>query len=285
MKIVKIKSGLGNQMFQYAFAKTLQEKTGEKILLDTSNYDIEHLHNGFELNRLFEIDLDFATRKQVEKIATIPNSFIKKVEKKFFTKKTHLIENEQNLDLSVFEKKGDLYFEGYWQNEKYFEPIKSKINSIFDFKLNLNEKTENALKKINQKTASVHIRRGDYLLSMNKDLNICTNKFYQDALNFLQEKTQIEQFFVFSDDVEWCKNNFDFGEKNTFFVDWNKETDSWQDMFLMSKCKFNIIPNSSFSFWAAYLNQNKDKIVIAPKIWKKNAPEKELPKNWVGVSL
>ena len=287
MKIIKIKSGLGNQMFQYAFAKTWQTLTDDKVLLDISHFKLENLHNGFELAEVFNIDLDFAAEDEVKRIATIPDSFINRIRRKYLTKPTHYIENEEVFNKNVFSFKDDHYFEGYWQNEKYFEPIKQNINSIFSFKKPLNEESAGAEKQITSKTASIHIRRGDYLLKMNSFLNVCDLAYYEKALKTLKNKAEIDRIIVFSDDSQWCRENLDFGSIPAIYADWNNGADSWQDMYLMSKCANNIIPNSSFSWWAAYLNPNPGKIVIAPAIWKKTTgnTKKELPENWIKIEL
>ena len=252
MKIIKIKSGLGNQMFQYAFAKTWQALTDDKILLDISHFKLENLHNGFELAELFNIDLDIAAEDEVKKIATIPDSFANRIRRKYLTKPTHYIENEEVFDKNVFSYKDVHYFEGYWQSERYFEPIKQNINRIFSFKKPLNEESSETEKQITSKTASIHIRRGDYLLKMNSFLNVCDLAYYEKALKTLKNKTEMDRIIVFSDDSQWCRENLDFGSIPVIYADWNKGTDSWQDMYLMSKCAYNIIPNSSFS-WNLWL--------------------------------
>ncbi len=287
MKIIKIKSGLGNQMFQYAFAKTWQALSNDKVLLDISHFKLENLHNGFELAELFNIDLPIAAEDEVKRIGTIPDSFVNRIRRKYLTKPTHYIENEELFDKNVFSFKDDHYFEGYWQNEKYFEPIKQNINSIFSFKKPLNAESCEAEKQITSKTASIHIRRGDYLLKMNSFLNVCDLAYYEKALQTLKGKTEIDRIIVFSDDSPWCRDNLNTGNIPVVYADWNTGRDSWQDMYLMSRCMYNIIPNSSFSWWAAYLNPNPGKIVIAPAIWKKTAgnTKKELPANWIKIEL
>lgn len=288
MKIVKIKSGLGNQMFQYAFAKAYQKKSGEKVLLDLSNYKSEHLHNGFELQNLFEIDLEIASRKDCEKLATIPDNFFRRIRRKFFTKKTHLIENEQIFDTRFFNCKNDAYFEGYWQNEDYFFPyLMEEIYSIFAFKPQLDEKNIQLIKSLDANSASMHVRRGDYLLKKNQNLNLCSIEYYKNALQRLFEQKNISNLLVFSDDIAWCKKNFCNLPVPVTFVDWNIGKNSWQDMAIMAKCGNNIIANSSFSWWAAFLNQNSQKIVIAPSKWnsKNEKLEKKLPQNWQALKI
>lgn len=314
MKIIKIKSGLGNQMFQYAFAKAYQANLAkidaclcqdkstcrsdkicaqnnfdaqEQIYLDTSQYEFEHIHNNFELENLFNIDINLACKKDVLRLATVPNTTLARIRRKFFTKKTHYIENENIFDKDVFALKGDYYIEGYWQNPAYFDAIKGSLHEIFAFKKPLNAKTHLACKQCQSGTcASLHVRRGDYLLSKNKNLNVCTSAYYKCALDFLMQKVQIDNLFIFSDDIAWCKNEFANLSVKCIFVDWNNGLDSFQDLYLMSKMHHNIIANSSFSFWGAYLNQNPNKIVIAPKKWTNTSAQTRpaiLPPNWVGL--
>ncbi|NLK45149.1 MAG: alpha-1,2-fucosyltransferase [Treponema sp.] len=287
MKIVKIKSGLGNQMFQYAFAKTLESLTGESVMLDLSQYNIDRLHNGFELSRLFDIDLKEAPKETVELLSTIPNTFIKRIQRKFFTKPTHYIEDETIFNENVFEIQSSCYFEGYWQSEKYFAPIKNKIADIFSFKYPINHSTEQCVSEIDEYTASIHIRRGDYLLGMNKNLNLCTINYYSTAVNLLQSYHTIKKIIVFSDDIPWCKKCLSFKNIELVFADWNNTEDSWQDMYIMSKCKHNIIANSSFSWWGAYLNQNWNKMVIAPEQWNKKQKRnfRIIPTDWTSLPV
>ncbi|MBR6216448.1 MAG: alpha-1,2-fucosyltransferase, partial [Spirochaetaceae bacterium] len=243
MKIVKIKSGLGNQMFQYAFAKALEKLTGESIMLDLSQYKIEHLHNGYELKKLFDVDLPEAPKETVELLSTIPDNLIKRIQRKFFTKPTHYIEDESVFNGNVFEMQSSCYFEGYWQSEKYFEPVKNSIHDIFKFKPPINHSTEQMISQIDGSTASMHVRRGDYLLGKNRSLNVCTMNYYNSAVNLLQSYHSIDKIIVFSDDIPWCKKNLSYKNIELVFADWNTAEDSWQDMYLMSKCNHNIIAN------------------------------------------
>lgn len=287
MKIVKIKSGLGNQMFQYAFAKALEKLTGESIMLDLSQYKIEHLHNGYELKKLFDIDLPEAPKETVELLSTIPDNLIKRIQRKFFTKPTHYIEDESVFNGNVFEMQGSCYFEGYWQSEKYFEPVKNSIHDIFKFKPPINHSTEQMISKIDGSTASMHVRRGDYLLGKNRSLNVCTMNYYNSAVNLLQSYHSIDKFIIFSDDIPWCKKNLSYKNIELVFADWNTAEDSWQDMYIMSKCNHNIIANSSFSWWGAYLNEHWNKMVIAPEQWKRNEKRnlRIIPSDWTSLPL
>ena len=142
-------------------------------------------------------------------------------------------------------------------------------------------------KKIRQhKSVSIHVRRGDYV---NHPLfgGICDKAYYQRAITYIQEKTDCDYYIIFSNDIKWCEENLSalLMGKNVVFVNWNKGKDSYQDMYLMSRCNYNIIANSSFSWWGAWLNNNPEKIVVAPKIWMKVLDNDFdiIPTSWIRI--
>lgn len=275
MKIVKISGGLGNQMFQYAFSLALKASGNRDVQLDLSPYraksdynGIDLVHNGFELKVLFNADFTEASPKDVAQLSYQPTNLINRVLRKYFTKKTHFIDKKSSYQpefLSLNEH--DIYFEGNWQTEKYFLNIEDEIRETFTFKKKLSPESENLVASLGTNSASIHIRRGDYLKT--QTLNVCGKDYYLNAVKMLLEKTNITELLVFSDDMDWCHNELkleDFCTK-VIYVDWNKGADSWQDMAIMSKCRNHIIANSTFSWWGAWLDPNKDKIVICPEIW------------------
>jgi hypothetical protein len=266
MKIVKIFGGLGNQMFQYAFANSLGRHTLDEIFFDLSSYRTNNMHNGFELDRVFNIYLNIVDDNRVYKYATLPDTFYKRIRRKYFTKKTHYIERKFAHQADVFRKPDVIYYEGYWQSEKYFLDIDKQLRSQFKFIGQLNNKTKTFLDSMPHPITSIHVRRGDYLSI--KAFNTCGKIYYENAIKKINMEFSNVCFLVFSDDINWCRDNLKF-EKNrkVFFVNWNIGLESWQDMFLMSKCDHNIIANSTFSWWGAWLNENSNKIVLAPDIW------------------
>ncbi len=274
MTIVKIQGGLGNQMFQYAFAKNL-EKKGFDVFLDTSLYKkglsrggINYTHNGFELERLFSISYKEASVQQTKKLATLPTSIFMRFRRKYITKKTHYIDKVFKYTPKIYDTTDDIYLEGYWQTEKYFSDIENEIRSTFSFTKPISEKSQSTVEQIQSNTAaSIHVRRGDYLQGGIHD--VCTKTYYNNAISHAIASAKIQVFFVFSNDIEWAKENLNFNTIPAVYVDWNTGKDSWQDMYIMSQCSVNIIANSSFSWWAAWLNANKDKKIIAPSIWNR----------------
>jgi hypothetical protein len=181
-----------------------------------------------------------------------------------------------------------VYYSGYWQSEKYFENAEDIIRQQFSFNDKLiNEKNKALIKQyLNKNTVSIHIRRGDYVT--NTDANIllggsCDLSYYENAISYIKKNVSQPYFQFFSDDIDWVREHFiDLG--NVQFIDWNHQTDSWQDMMLMSKCKHNVIANSSFSWWGAWLNNNANKIVIAPSKWFNSHETLDIvPENWIRI--
>ncbi len=272
MYIVKINGGLGNQMFQYAFAYTLSKKNKSNVKLDTEIFETYHLRK-YELY-LFNISLDLIPKNEFEQLKykhkNIFNKILQKIKKKenFFS---YLYYREAifNFDKNIFKLQGDIYFDGYWQSEKYFNEYRDELLQHFTFKNKLSNQSKNYYQEIlANESVSLHIRRGDYVsnLKTNSVHGLCSLEYYQFAISLLENKTIKPTFFIFSDDLIWAKENINFID-NLIFIELDKDTPDHEEMYLMSQCKHNIIANSSFSWWGAWLNQNKNKIVIAPKKW------------------
>jgi hypothetical protein len=275
MKIVKVAGGLGNQMFQYAFARALEVRSGEDVYLDTSTYEYMPAHNGFELDRLFAVQYRLAREEDIRRLGTRPRSFFSKLRRKYFTKRTHYIDRSFRYDPYVFALGGDRYLEGYWQSEKYFAPIADRLRQEFHFISDpgpqnwqiLGETIQQLDAKTSRQRAlvSVHVRRGDSLRQ--PETQVCTEAYYRNALGLAKQQFIRPHFLVFSDDLSWCRTHLDLEKGDATFVDWNRGADSWRDMWLMSRCSGHIIANSSFSWWGAWLDPHPDKLVIAPARW------------------
>ena len=286
MKIVNIIGGLGNQMFQYALLIALRERFKEDIFVDTTSFATYGLHNGLELEKVFGIRLHLASIKDIEKLAYYsPNYKWNRIMKRCFPrKKTTCYE----FPLTKFIKEklylaGDMYYEGYWQHYSYFDEYRDIIKQEYHFQGSFNEEAlmiRNAI--INDNSVAIHIRRGDYLKE--KDyIGICDLEYYRAAIDILNKRYATLHYYIFSNDLEWCKENIAPLLKQYSFVDCHKGEESYKDMWLMSLCKNMILANSSFSWWAAYLNENEG-VIIAPKKWTNNSKtySRQLP-NWILV--
>jgi hypothetical protein len=289
MIIIKTSGGLGNQMFQYAFYmffKTFQSE----VKLDKSSYDKSNIHNGFELDKVFKThDIDFAEIKDFINLLDNNKCINSKIRRKIIgLKKTHYKEFNLSYNKNIQKKfkhiNYNIYFDGYWQSEKYFSSIKEEIRKEFVFQELDDEKNLSILNKIkNSISISIHIRRGDYL---NNKLykNICTLEYYKRAIEIVEKNVHNPTFFIFSNDIEWCKENFNQLQKKEF-INWNIGKDSFKDMQLMSLCSHNIIANSTFSWWGAWLNTNPSKIVISPTqfINSTNSLKDLIPSSWIKI--
>lgn len=286
MKIVRILGGLGNQMFQYALYRSLLSN-GENSTLDISGFDRYNLHNGFELPHIFEnLELHYASKGDVDRLSN-NNSLVSKLSKKIFgLKKTHIQEKSLKFDPDIFDQKGHLFLDGYWQSEKYFDNIKNLIRKDFRF-ANFSDKRNIEIEKIinDCQSVSVHVRRGDYV-DNSLYQNICNLKYYMNAIDIIEKNVFNPVYFIFSNDIDWCKRNLSINNV-CYYINWNKESSSYRDMQLMSRCKNNIIANSSFSWWGAWLNTNHSKIVISPSRWLNNDShniDDIVPSSWQKVN-
>lgn len=287
MKLVTLSGGLGNQMFQYAFYLSLKMHD-EKVYLYKNKILNNADHNGYELERLFHVGKVYDGKRMT-------NLLLKKGIGNIMKHILFPVKVRERIihDYSAY---GDwlnrtpwygVHLVGYWQSECYFERVSDVVRNSFSFdKQLLNERTKSCFESMCSVNAiSLHVRRGDYLLAENVGSlgNICDKRYYQIAMDVINEKVENPVFYVFSDDIKWTIENIPLPE-NAVFVDWNRRQDSWQDMFLMSSCKHNIIANSSFSWWGAWLNNNENKSVIAPALWIRNTPAPNVaPSSWIRI--
>ena len=284
MKIVRFLGGLGNQMFQYAFYKSLERRFGS-VAADLSAFDHYDLHNGFELEEVFPIALNKAHPFLIKLYDPSHRKWhLRKCRRLLGLKNAYYEEREFfQYDASIFKDKQKRLYWGYWQNEQYFHQVAPELREDFRFKLPLDEKNRSIDDQIRAgNSVGIHVRRGDYL---HDELlgGICDQAYYQRAIDIILKKTRNPEFFVFSNDIAWCQSNFDL--PNMHFVSGNHGDKSYVDMQLMSHCKHHIIANSSFSWWSAWLNPDADN-TIAPAKWTNNPVHAEFditPKKWLKI--
>lgn len=289
MKIVNILGGLGNQMFEYAMYLALKQAHPEEdIKVCTRSFGGYGLHNGLEINRIFGVEMPEATLAELTRLAY-----------PFFNYKTWQIVHhcfpwrrsmtrgdfDVPFDYSQVTRPGSAYYDGYWQNENNFSSIRSVILDAYTFPAITDEKNSIlAARLAGVNSVACHVRRGDYLKAPN--LCVCTEGYYQRAIQFVKRSKSPELFCIFSDDIAWCRENLEelFGDAEVVFVDWNKGENSFRDMQLMSLCRHNIIANSSFSWWGAWLNNHADKFVIAPQRWLNTQIDNDpIPNSWIRI--
>ncbi len=295
MIIVKLMGGLGNQMFQYAFGFKQSKKNRINLLLDLEYFNkITSTDTPREYGLdVFNIQARIASRKELSMVS-FPSygrkAFLAKQIKKIFIrnleKYSYYKENGFEYDPLSNVDKDFIYYEGYWQNEKYFKEYKEDLLTEFTLIEKLNSNTE-YFKRIIQreKSISLHIRRGDYVnnAETNRYHGTCNIDYYKKAIYYFQQKIVNPFIFVFSDDIKWAIDNLK-DKGNIIYVDLSDNVPDAEEIYLMSQCKHNIIANSSFSWWGAWLNQNPGKIIIAPTKWfnDKSINTKDLiPETWI----
>lgn len=269
MIITKLNGGLGNQLFQYAVAKAISIKNNDNLKLDITVYETYKLHNGFRLN-IFNIDENIASNEEIEKLKGKSNKFYKLLRKlKVYIVSTCYKEKERTIyDENIFNHK-DIYLDGYWQNEKYFLDIRDILLKELTPKKDISKEAKSYLSRIqNAESVSLHVRRGDYL--NHPEIGVLDISYYQNAYNYIVKNVENPIFYIFSNDLLWCEEKFAFIKDKAFITETKTEID---DMILMKNCKHNIVANSSFSWWGAWLNENDGAITIAPKRWMVENPK------------
>ncbi|MFC3198580.1 alpha-1,2-fucosyltransferase [Parapedobacter deserti] len=266
MKIIKFLGGLGNQLFQYAFFRAMQQRF-PFVKADLSEFSTYGLHHGYELERIFGIKLPEASAFERKLFDQQDRRWIQRKLRRLYGTKNGYYEEPLLFayDGSIFYDSKSRYYWGYWQHINYINPIETQLRTELQFPAfsdARNKELESRL--IAGNTVSVHIRRGDYL---NDPIlgGICDEAYYHRALTYMRKYVVDPKFIFFSNDILWCRERFAI--PGSVYVDWNTGPESFRDMQLMTLCEHHIIANSSFSWWAAWLNQRPDKIVVSPKRW------------------
>lgn len=287
MIIVQLKGGLGNQLFQYAAGLSLSRHHNVPVKVDTRELKLPDKLVGtsryYELQNLINPPL-VATKEEVESVieANTFQNFFQKLLPSY--KRSVYNEKKFGFDKNFFRAGVNIYVKGYRQSEKYFVSIKDEIAKSFQFKRPLISDVLKEADKISKvESVSIHIRRGDYHSTAAKDYHgTLSRRFYRAAMNRISSSIANPTFYVFSDNIEWAQN-LDF-ESPVHFVSHRISSNHYHDFYLMQSCRHNIIANSSFSWWAAWLNPNPGKVVIAPDKWFNNAPLDTtdlIPEKWI----
>lgn len=276
MLIVNFKGGLGNQMFQYAFFCSLQNK-GIDVTADCYIYDTSLENRKFELKDVFGIELPMADSNLALSWRGQPLGLIDMIRRKYGWLKHYYRDTQcYHPEVYSFQEK---YLDGYWQSYKYSESLRRQLRQTFSFP-DLNEQRDICIKEriMYTESVSVHVRGGDYLNHSNLYGGICTHEYYRNAIEYVKQNIKTPIFFIFSDDVQLAHELFEGDEY--VFIDNSHE--AYRDMQLMSYCRHHIIANSSFSWWGAYLGDYNDAIVIAPSKWMNRYVVKDIwCDNWV----
>lgn len=286
MIITRLMGGLGNQMFQYALGRRLALDRKVPFKLDLSWFRSHHDRKYLLEN--FKIKADIASAPEIDRFKMTRNPKIQKLSETvirhlpFYYLFPTVKERNISFDPRILKARTDAYFIGYWQSENYFKPISSIIRTDYQLKRHMSTEAVNIYQLINStESVSVHIRRGDYLTIPR--LGICSLDYYQNAHEYILGQLHNPYFFVFSDDIKWSKENLGFLTP-VCFVNLHTSDKDVEELVLMSNCQHQIIANSSYSWWGAWLNTHANKHVIAPRKWS-NDPNwdtsKIKPESWI----
>ena len=281
--------GLGNQMFQYAVGRNLALKNATDLKVDISYYS---RLTGTDAARSYDLDIfniraSVASDRELMRLAR--RSRFQKVDRVFNRllgpKPTHFVERTYRYDPLVLTLPDDTYLDGYFQTEKYFQDIEQTLRTDFTFKEGMSANAAKIAERIKESNSvCVHVRRTDFLTI--SGFGVVDLDYFQRGADSISERVDKPTYFVFSDDIEWCRNNLRFQSDSVFVSDDFGEKKFRDDLRLMSLCRSYIISNSSFAWWAVWLNGIKDKIVVAPKIWvdNPNYPSDDLiPQSWLRI--
>lgn len=282
---IPVKGGLGNQMFFIAFAE-LMKLRGYSVKFVWHEYLITTQHNGVEVFNCFNIPCSNFTKITVSIFLFINNlkipTLIKKIIYKIVKLRYSLCRKLKQASpysaglSSISAGNKSIYLDGFWQNLEYINSEAINYFELFKFET----KNNSFLKSYSDNMAccnsvSIHIRRGDYLSKEFANLKVIDeNIYFRSAIKYIKRHVENPIFYIFTDDFPWVKNNI-FGD-DIVYVEGNRGKDSYFDMYLMSLCQHNIISNSSFSFWGAFLNKNTEKIVVAPDCWAIDVSSRDL---------
>lgn len=289
MKIkIKMSGGLGNQMFCYAFFLRMKEQYPlSKVTIDYDNYKYCKFHNGLRLAQVFDLSYSFNLKEKYNLIERIWHKLYVYIKNIYYTFTHTLIIHEDIDEFKSFENSSHndnatILFHGSWGSDFYFSPIADIIKKTFAQSL---AKLSNNVKNIAEdmqirESVFIHVRRGDYLKTDFVDLS--NTAYYQNAIRFIEDNVENKKIhlYIISDDPEYCKSHFSFlANYPTTYIIGNKD---YEDLYLMSQCKYAIIANSSFSWWGAYLSNAK--IVCAPFYRLKSKQDRPYnvlyPNNW-----
>lgn len=292
MITVRIKGGLGNQLFQYAAGYALSKRLGQEMKLDTSFYTKQTLRSyklaffaitHCEIQRVVPLSVSIVKEKYLNKLLRISNiSLIP-----FTEHNVYLLETRPDIVQEYFTiSKQNIYMDGYYHSEKYFGKYRTELLRQFLPCYTQQEQYTQALEKIqSSNSVAVHVRRGDYL-KLQYDNNprhyLLGENYYMNAIKYMENRLDNPKFFWFSDDIEWVKQKF--GNRKDFsYIKMNTEHSDIDELMLMKNTNHIISANSTFSWWASWLNEHENVIHICPS---KNFGNKYMfPSNWVKIDV
>ncbi len=290
MKIVRVKGGLGNQLFQYSFALLLRKLTGEEVKLDMSNYAAT-VNDPIRKPRLmkFSTSVPAATQEEIDKVCIFRHtekqatkSYRLKIGAESMLNRRYYLEKSRAYTDPCGILKYD-YFDGYWQSWKNVDAVWDLLKKDLVPNDPLHESTRHMIKQVaGENSVFLGVRRGDY--TNWKHWGNFGNSYYQRAMDHMEKNLDHPKFYLFSNDVAWAKENIDFSGRDLVIREQEEIIDDFEDHMIMAACRHSIIMTSTFYWWGARMNDNPEKIVAAPRNWfSDNKPIDILPPHWVRI--
>jgi hypothetical protein len=285
MIVVRLYGGLGNQLFQYSTGRRLAEYVGEELVLDIGNLG----HNVSNITtRQYELwRYPICARTLSSNEVKFAKLYTNKLLKRLPLPRPWLFQKEKYFQFNpdILESSGSVYLDGYWQSPKYFESIKKTLRTELTPIEPMGVSDQITAKIISEtNSVAIHVRRGDYVSvkSVAQTHGICSLDYYHSAIELMNKHVRTPTFFVFSDDPDWVQENLKTNLPIEY-VNHNGSNNAFQDVRLISLCQHQVIANSSFSWWGAWLNPNPKKLVVAPKKWFLDVRDTSdmCPKNWI----
>lgn len=274
MIICRMLGGLGNQMFQYAAARSLSLSRGTELRCDIADYRRQTMHQGFELARVFKGSFTLAEETQVKQLLgwrRHPFLFRWAMHRALspFNRSQVVVEPHSGYWTGWNGVPRHCYLSGYWQSERYFDAHAEAVRADFSFAAELEARNAELAGLIRGcQSVAVHVRRGDYVSNPTAQAThgTCSPGYYRRAIEHMVERVSSAQFFVFSDDMDWARSHL-VSDRPMHFINHNRGKESFNDMRLMSLCQHHIVANSSFSWWGAWLAGHSTQLVVAPRRW------------------
>ncbi|MFK8006492.1 MAG: alpha-1,2-fucosyltransferase [Saprospiraceae bacterium] len=290
MVTIRLKAGMGNQMFQYAFGLRMARALGVdlridlSLLLDRARGD-KHVYRNYDLT-IFNVSHDFTINPSILKtLYKTKSSKISKLTRKWIGRnKNYIKEPHFHVSQDILNHpKDNTIYEGWWQSEDYFSEIAAEVKDVFSFIDPIQKDSKELLHKLqNSNSVCLNVRRTDFLKV--DTLNTTNEKYFFRAAKYIAERVENPVFYIFSDDVEWCRDNIRLDYPTEVIGHEHKGRKFGNYMQLMIACQHFIIPNSSYAWWAVWLNANPSKLVVAPKVWFNDSEidtSDLVPKEWM----
>lgn len=272
-------------MFQYAAGLSISTLHNTGLRFDLEWFDKYFLHQGLELPRVFGLDLPRATAAETRKVLgwgsqPIIRRLVSRRRLAMLRPRNLIVEPHFHYWPNFLELPEDCYIDGFWQSERYFNKIHEKVRSAFSFPNLLDERNAALAQEMSGvQSVSLHVRRGDFssVSSIREVHGVDLREYYKAAIREINSEMDEPHYYVFTDDPIWTQKNMNVAGKTRFVIH-NRGDQSFKDMQLMMNCRYHIIANSTFSWWGAWLNPNREKIIVAPRRWfnKSGADTKDL---------